>query len=114
MSDYYLAVLVLDDEDFEEEVINLWAEKNARAITALDCEQFLMPRNFNRDDLPLFPGLSALTELERSERRLLFALVKSREALQQLYEETRHNTGADIKPGKALFFGLPLALVQGL
>jgi nitrogen regulatory protein P-II 1 len=111
-----LVVLVLDDPGQVDQVLEAWVSVGVSGVTLLDSAglEHHLARHASRDDLPLFPSLSALLRTREEQHRTLFTVVPEGFDLEALVAATQRITGDLNDPNTGVLFAVPVSRVWGL
>lgn len=106
--------LVLHDMSQFSEILAVWHDAGAPAITVLEG---LGTRNLKeqgyRDDLPMMPTVRDLLQADDVPRTTIFSVVPD-EIVDLIVERTEELMGDLSEPGKGILFVLPVSRVSGL
>ena len=110
-----MVILVLEDVDKMDEVLVAWWDAGAPGITILESSGAArhLAGEGARDDLPIFPSLSALFARNETHHRTLFTILPDRVPVQQLFEATERVLGRLDTHHSGIIFALPVLAAQG-
>jgi nitrogen regulatory protein P-II 1 len=111
-----LITMVLDDPGKTQDVLQAWIDQGVTGTTILDSRGLFQEfcRRGARDDLPIFPSLSALMHCREEPHHTLFAIVPDDFDVEALVAATEAVTGPLSAPGTGILWVMPIARVWGL
>ncbi len=114
MDDFYIVVLVLADLDLEEDVKQAWLDAGASWPISLDATGPALGQGYMRDDIPLFPSLSSLRDLDETDLKFIFTIVREKDTIQKIIAVTEKVIGELNSTRNGVIFAAPLTTVAGL
>jgi nitrogen regulatory protein PII len=110
----YIVVLVLDNPDQCTDVLTAWEEAEAPGATILESTGMHRVRGrLFRDDVPLFPSVRHLAQVEELRHRTIFAVIENEETLERVIAATEALIDFS-QPHSGLLFTVPVGRVVGL
>lgn len=111
----YFIIFVLQEIEKFEEVIHAWKTAGVSEITILPSvsQVRIDEKPALQEDFPLIPNLEDIFEADERQNRTLFAIVKSEEAVNTVYEATKSIVGDLSSPGIGSLIVLPVSKAYG-
>ena len=108
----YLLVIVLNKEEFLENILTSFVEADISGATIVDSVGMGRVLAY---DVPLFAGLRATTQAYQSKpyNKTIFTVIKDEEHLKDAINLIEDVVDLDV-PGTGLLFAFPLSVVKGL
>jgi nitrogen regulatory protein PII len=110
----HLVVYVLDRIEQCGDILDVWDQAGAPAITILESTGLQRLRRAARDDLPLLTSLRSLLASQESHHRTLFTVIEDEETMQRVVDATKACVGDFNRPHAGLLFVVPVSQVYGL
>jgi hypothetical protein len=111
-----MIILVLDDVDRLPDVMRAWKAAGAQGITVLESSgvaRIVGRHGGARDDLPVFPSLSAMLSHQEEHHRTLFTIVGDDVDTDAFFDATEAVTGSLSAPHTGIIVALPVLAGRG-
>ncbi len=110
MSDSKLLFIVLNNEEYLDELLQAFVEIDVRGATVIDSVGM---GSIIANDIPLFGGLRSLMTGTRPYNKTIFTVVNT-EKVTEIVEMFEQICGSLDDPGTGLIFTIPLDFVKGI
>jgi len=105
-----LLVLVLNKEEYMEEVLTIFVEAGVKGATVLDSKGMGRAVPY---DIPIFATLKNIMKGTHFYNRTIFAAIKDEELLNKTIDMIRKTIDLD-KEGTGILFTVPISKIYGL
>lgn len=110
MKDLKLVVIVLNQEEFLDELLQAFVELDVRGATVIDSVGM---GQIIAHDIPVFGGLRSLMTGARPYNKTIFTVVEEKK-VSEIVNTIEHICGSLDEPGTGLIFTLAVDFVKGL
>jgi len=106
-----LLVFVLNNEEYLEKVLEVYAEAGVAGATILDSEGM---GRFLAYEVPLFAGFKEFMKGNRPYNKTIISVIRDKSVIENLKKNIDKLTGGLNKPGTGIMFTVPVDWAVGL
>ena len=112
----FLVLFVLNDTAKCDDLLYGWEDAGVKGITILASSGLgrIRQRLGLREDFPIFPSLSEISEHSEKLSRTFFSVVPNEEMVEKIVKNTQDVVGDLSQPNTGILIILPVARVYGL
>jgi len=110
MSDLKLLIIILNEDEYIDELLEAFVELDVRGATIIDSVGM---GKIISQNVPIFGGLRSLMEGSRPYNKTIFTVVQA-EMVDTIVREYEKICGSLDEPGTGLLFTLPVEFIKGL
>ncbi|HMO57285.1 MAG TPA: hypothetical protein PKA05_10445 [Roseiflexaceae bacterium] len=112
---YQMVVLVLARPEQLQQIADAWRDAGVSGMTVLHSVGMEgLRKHPTRDDVPLFPSMRDLLELDELHHRTIFTLAEDDALIDRLIAATEQIIGPMANGNNGILFTVPIGRIRGL